>query len=64
MIYGKHDDVLIGGGFEYWFDELTNKHIHTIVDDILADVLDSGGLHEYNGISTDWRFTYTGRGIF
>lgn len=34
-----------------------------VLEDLVLNVSGSG-LHEYNGMSTDWRFTYTGRGYF
>jgi hypothetical protein len=62
MTYDKYDNVAVVDGFDFWFDELTQQK-KEIIDDILPEVLGSG-LHEYNGIATDWRFTYTGRGYF
>jgi hypothetical protein len=62
MTYDRHDDVGVIDGFDIWFDQVT-QHRAEIADDSLPDIAASG-LHEYNGISTDWRFTYTGRGIF
>jgi len=62
MTYDKNENVAVLEAFNMWFDDLTYQQ-KEIMDDILPDVLGSG-LHEYNGISTDWRFTYTGRGIF
>ena len=44
------------------FDEITRQK-EDIIDDIVPDV-ENSGIHEYNGISPDWRFTYTGRGFF
>jgi len=62
MVYNKYEDTIVATEFEVWFDELT-KQKREIIDDILPDVLGSG-LHEYNGIHPDWRFSHTGRAIF
>jgi hypothetical protein len=62
MTYEEHDDIAVIGGFDLWFDELTRQK-QKIIDDIVPEIKGSG-LHEYNGIATDWRFTYTGRGYF
>jgi len=64
MVYNKYIDSTIDIiGFDNWYDKQF-KRSSLLVDDILPQVANSGGLHEYSGISTDWRFTYTGRGIF
>jgi len=63
MTYDKYNDIAVVEGFDIWFDELTQQKKNIIVDDILPQIMGSG-IHEYNGISTDGRFTYTGRGYF
>jgi hypothetical protein len=62
MTYEKNENIAVAEGFGMWFDELTSTP-EEIIDDILPEI-EASGLHEYNGISPDWRFTYTGRGIF
>ena len=50
----KYEDGL----FQVFYDDNDLDTVPVILCD------GSGGLHEYNGISTDWRFSHTGRGFF
>ena len=66
MVYNRYEDTLTIDYFEEWLEESNQTH-GIALEDLLPDIYASGiteGLHEYNGISTDWRFTHTGRGYF
>lgn len=62
MTYDKNDNIVVVESFDIWFEQLTRQQ-EEIIDDILPEI-EASGIHEYNGIATDWRFTYTGRGYF